>query len=63
MERLKNKIKWKNSTLVSMSINLNEASKEYDVVYEQLFLSKELFFSNVDITLSYLLKYIYSNAV
>lgn len=44
MERLKNKIKWKNSTLVSMSINLNEASKEYDVVYEQLFLSEELFF-------------------
>lgn len=46
-----------------MSINLKEASKEYEVVYEQLFLSKRIFFfSNVDITLSYLLKYTYSNA-
>lgn len=46
-----------------MPINLKEASKEYEVVYEQIVLSKELCFANVDITLSYLLKYIYSNAV
>lgn len=39
--RIIGELKWKDSRLVSMAINFKEATKEYEMVYEQLFLSKD----------------------